>query len=99
MPGRSPIPTRRSTRITAIRERCSSPYRSDGSISAIAPYRRSAYTRRRDAGKEWPKTAYRFPTGAQRTGGATTMTLGRKILIIDDDLALRHSLAEQLQLH
>lgn len=27
------------------------------------------------------------------------MTLGRKILIIDDDLALRHSLAEQLQLH
>jgi DNA-binding response OmpR family regulator len=27
------------------------------------------------------------------------MSLGRKILIIDDDLALRHSLAEQLQLH
>jgi DNA-binding response OmpR family regulator len=27
------------------------------------------------------------------------MSLGRKILIIDDDEALRHSLAEQLQLH
>ena len=27
------------------------------------------------------------------------MTAGRKILIVDDDLALRHSLAEQLQLH
>jgi DNA-binding response OmpR family regulator len=27
------------------------------------------------------------------------MTVGRKILIIDDDEALRHSLAEQLQLH
>ena len=27
------------------------------------------------------------------------MTAGRKILIVDDDAALRHSLAEQLQLH
>ena len=27
------------------------------------------------------------------------MTPGRKILIVDDDAALRHSLAEQLQLH
>jgi len=27
------------------------------------------------------------------------MTAGRRILIVDDDLALRHSLAEQLQLH
>jgi DNA-binding response OmpR family regulator len=27
------------------------------------------------------------------------MTTGRKILIVDDDAALRHSLAEQLQLH
>ncbi len=27
------------------------------------------------------------------------MSVGRKILIVDDDVALRHSLAEQLQLH
>ena len=27
------------------------------------------------------------------------MTGGRRILIVDDDVALRHSLAEQLQLH
>ena len=27
------------------------------------------------------------------------MTVGRKILVVDDDLALRHSLAEQLRLH
>ena len=27
------------------------------------------------------------------------MAAGRKILIVDDDAALRHSLAEQLQLH
>ncbi len=27
------------------------------------------------------------------------MTAGRRILIVDDDIALRHSLAEQLQLH
>ena len=27
------------------------------------------------------------------------MTIGRKILLVDDDIALRHSLAEQLRLH
>src|SRR5260370_18166043 len=27
------------------------------------------------------------------------MTIGRKILVVDDDIALRHSLAEQLRLH
>src|SRR5690348_5581755 len=33
------------------------------------------------------------------TGAGGAMVAGRRILIVDDDAALRHSLAEQLQLH
>jgi len=35
----------------------------------------------------------------ERGGESRAMSAGRKILIVDDDAMLRHSLAEQLQLH
>src|SRR5258708_16581527 len=42
------------------------------------------------------------PTGSARYDDRereTGMMVGRKILVVDDDAALRHSLAEQLRLH
>src|SRR5579883_3119919 len=39
------------------------------------------------------------PRGGGDSYGERQMTIGRKILLVDDDAALRHSLAEQLRLH
>src|SRR5216683_2632454 len=61
--------------------------------------------RRREAGggHRWgspgPAARRKGRTLARDRARESRMTVGRKILLVDDDAALRHSLAEQLRLH
>src|SRR5579885_1028464 len=77
-------------------------YRAGGAPSAAPGFPSRRLAESRPFGQERGQEAGGPPIVERpRTVGTTgsSMPQYRKILIIDDDLALRHSLAEQLQLH